>query len=307
MIIKKCTYYIFLLVFFLTATISLTAQTVGTRTDKNQILIGERIEYELLLSLPEQGYKVYFDLPDSVTHFDIIEKGKFDTSNNSNAWSLRRKIIFTSFDSGRWYIPSLPVTLEKNNDSKRYMTDSVLINVGYAVPDSTNALRDIKPIMEVNTKNYFWYFIIAAFLLVLAGAAAIMHFLRKPRKPLPVLHSSLSPYNQAMNDLKILSGYKLELPAEVKKYHSELSFIFKRYYSRKIRVSLLNTTTDDLLINLNEQKEATTLIASVAEVLRMGDAVKFAKYIPPVSESGNCLERIKQAIETLDANKQNTT
>jgi hypothetical protein len=112
MTIRNCTYY-FLLLFLVTANISLKAQTVGTRTDKNQILIGERIEYELLISLPDPATKFILTCRILFLHFDAIEKGDFDSTGNEAAFNLRRKIIFTSFDSGAWYIPAFPVTLEK--------------------------------------------------------------------------------------------------------------------------------------------------------------------------------------------------
>jgi hypothetical protein len=303
MTIRNCTYY-FLFLFLVVANISLKAQNVATRTDRNQILIGERIEYELLIFLPDPGYKIYFDLPDSILHFDAIDKGSFDSTANDNGFNLRRKIIFTSFDSGAWYIPAFPVTLEKGNDAKRFMTDSVLINVGYAQSDSTAELRDIKPIMEVKVIDYFWYYVGGAILISLIIAILLLrYFRRRARKPLPVLHSDLSPFDEAMNDLNTLSKYSLHIPNEVKQYHTQLDYIFKRYYSRKIEINLLNKTTDELLLKSNELQEETALISVLAETLRMGDAVKFAKYVPPVSESENAMLQIREAIEKLEKNK----
>lgn len=308
MSIKKYTYHIFLLLTFCTTNIYLNAQTVGIRTDKNQILIGERIEYELLITLPSEGYSINFNLPDSVAHFEAIEKGNFDTMSTNGSISLRRKIIFTSFDSGAWYIPPFPVTLEKNNDVKKIMTDSVLINVGYSPADSTNELRDIKPIMEVKVRSYLWYFITGGILVALLIAFLLFkYFIKRKRKPIPVLHSPLSPFDEAMNDLKALSGYDLTLPAEVKQYHTQLNFILKRYYSRVIDINLLNKTTGGFLLILKEQQQDSTLISFIAEALRIGDAVKFAKYIPPVPESDNCLLQVKETIEKLEKSKPNKT
>lgn len=305
MIIKKHSYYIVLLLGFCMAAISLNAQTVEIRTDKNQILIGERITYELFVNLPAEGYSIHFDLPDSVPHFETIEKGNFDTTSSNGSMSIQQKIIFTSFDSGAWYIPSLPVTLEKSNDSKRFITDSVLINVGYAPTDSTNELRDIKPIMEVNMPNYFWYYVAGAVLLGLVIAIALYAYINRKPKPVPVLHSALSPFDEAMNDLKTLAKYDLHLPDDVKQYHTQLSFVLKRYYSRLIGQNLLNKTTDGFLLKLKEQQQEPAIISSVAEALRVGDAVKFAKYIPPAAESGNCMLKVKEAIEKLEKTKPN--
>ena len=75
MIIRKYTYHILLFIIFFTTAICTIAQTVEIKTDKNQILIGERIQYDLLVNLPSlEGYSINADLPDSIPHFEIIEK-----------------------------------------------------------------------------------------------------------------------------------------------------------------------------------------------------------------------------------------
>src|SRR6476620_9477348 len=135
--------YLFAAILFVAACPAwINAQTVTTRTDRNQILIGERMEYDLFVTLPSTD-RVFFDLPDSINHFDVLDKGVFDSTRDNGAYNLRRSIIFTSFDSGSWYIPSLPITIGSGNDAKRFLTDSVLVNVGYAPADSSGELRDI--------------------------------------------------------------------------------------------------------------------------------------------------------------------
>ncbi|MFT3908812.1 MAG: hypothetical protein QM737_05260 [Ferruginibacter sp.] len=188
MIIKKLTYhFLFFIVFCITN--NCVAQNVEIKTDKNQILIGERIQYDLHITLPAQGYTINFNLPDSIPHFEAIEKGNFDTMSTNGSIEIRRKFVFTSFDSGSWYIPAMPVTLEINNEPKRFMTDSVLINVGYSPADSTNTLRDIKPIMEVKIKDYTWLYVAGAILTLLIIIFLLYNYFKnRKRKPLPVLY-----------------------------------------------------------------------------------------------------------------------
>ena len=279
------------------------AQSVEVITDKTQILIGERIEYNILVKLPSQDYSIKFTMPENLAHFDILEKGDFDTVSNNGALALRRKFLLTSFDSGSWYIPSLPVTFIYNSKPLNYFTDSVLINVGYATADSSGTLRDIKPILEVFIKDYFWYYVVSAIILALIIAYFVYKYLQARKlKPLPVLHADLSAYNEAMQGLKELKKYNLSQPAEIKSFHSTLASIIKRFYSRKTDQVLLNRTTGDLLLKFREQDVSSELIASIAAALRTGDAVKFAKYLPPADESDNCLEQVKNGIEKLNKN-----
>lgn len=276
-------------------------QSVEVITDKTQILIGERIEYDMLIKLPSQGYSIKFTMPDELTHFDVLERGEFDTVSNNGALTLRRKFLLTSFDSGSWYIPSLPVTFSFNNKPINFSTDSVLINVGYATSDSSGTLRDIKPILEVIVKDYFWYYVVSAIIMALIIAYFVYRYLQARKlKPVPVLHADLSAYDEAMKGLEELKKYNLSQPADIKLFHSTLASIIKRFYSRKTDQVLLNKTTGDLLLKFREQNVSADLIASMAAALRIGDAVKFAKYLPPAEESNICLEQVKDGIEKLN-------
>lgn len=306
MIVRKYTYHILFSIFFISVYFISTAQDVEIKTDKNQILIGERIQYDLRVFLPTlEGYTVNFGIPDSIPHFETIEREWFDTTKNANgSFVLHRKFIFTSFDSGSWYIPALPVTFQANNRSRQVLTDSVLINVGYAPADTTTEIRDIKPIMDVEVKNYFWYYVAGAVLTALVISLLIYNYIVYRRKiPKPVLHSALSPYDEAINAIKDLNKYRIEIAEELKEYHTELGFIFKRYFSRITDTNLLNKTTGGLLVEMKQKNIDAALITSVAQVLRAGDAVKFAKHIPSVSESENCATELKLAIEKIDKEK----
>ena len=290
-----------MLLFFSVAGISLHAQSVGVKTDKTAILIGERIEYELMLNLPAKGYAINLKLPDSIPHFEVIENKNFDTVSSNGTFLIRKKIIFTSFDSGSWHIPSFEVILKKNNISGKYNTDSILVNVGYSATDSTNQLRDIKPVMEVSIKDYFWFYVAATIVVVVIIILLLyFYFKNRKKKPLPIFHSALSPYDEAIKALMELKQYDLDKPEQIKTYHVALSEIFRKYYSRKQSKNLMNKTTGDILMGIKEQWDDPAIISAAAGALRCTDAVKFAKYIPGISESNQSHEQIKTAIELIE-------
>ncbi|MEO8823007.1 MAG: hypothetical protein ABI366_05480, partial [Ginsengibacter sp.] len=54
--------------------------------------------------------------------------------------------------------------------------------------------------------------------------------------------------------------------------------------------------TDEVLIELNEMKLSKEKIAAFANCLRMGNAVKFAKFIPPDFENQKCFSETKEMI-----------
>jgi hypothetical protein len=287
--------------FICVANIGLHAQSVSVKTDRSGILIGERISYDMLINLPADGYQVKVNFPDSISHFDVIENKNFDTVQNNGSFQVHKNIVFTSFDSGNWQIPSFKVLLKKNNTAFNLNTDSVLINVGYSAADSTNELRDIKPVMEVSVKDYFWYYITAAMLLLLIISGLIYWILKNREKvAVPVFHSALSPFDEAMKALNELKKQDVTKPVEIRLYHVTLAAIFKKYYSRKQSKDLMNNTTGDLLIAIREQWNEPAMFFPLAEALRCADAVKFAKYIPGISESARSFDQVKAVIEQIE-------
>ncbi|MEP7255382.1 MAG: hypothetical protein ABI666_06375 [Ferruginibacter sp.] len=282
------------------------SQTIQTITDKKDILIGEQIQLKIKTVFPigQLNLSKWVTLPDSISHFDIVETGKVDTiayKDNSN--SFEQTITLTSFDSGRWVFPSLPVELADATGKpvQELMTDSFIVNVSYSPPDSTNQLRDIKPIIKVSITDYTWYYIAGGIVLLLLITLILYRYFKKNKKLKPAGPiSKLSPYDEAMGEINKLAQYDLQNAEAIKIYHTKLSDIFKRYLGRKQNKNLANSTTSDLLINMANSKFIPENISTLAMALRSNDAVKFAKYIPMALESEDCKLKIKETINLIE-------
>lgn len=280
---------------------------VKTFIDKSDILIGEQIQYKVTATFPTGVYKVHwFAPPDSLAHFEIVDRNKIDTTSANNTTTLEQTIMLTSFDSGRWNTPAFMINFDplKDDTTINLFTDSIPVNVGYAPADTTNQLRDIKPIMEVTVKSYLWYYIGGALLvLILAGIFLWRYFRNRKQEPLPLSTSRLSPYDEAIQNLDMLKALDLQKPGDVKQYHAKLAEVLKWYISRKQRVSIMNKTTGDVLVHLAENHLPQEIITKAATALRCGDAVKFAKYLPIVTESEDGLDKIKAVIQFIHSAK----
>ena len=280
---------------------------VKTSVDKADILIGEQIKYKVSATFPAGVFKVnWFLPPDSVAHFEIVDKSKIDTTAENSNTKLEQTITMTSFDSGRWNIPAFRINFDpvKDDTTLNLYTDSIPVNVGYAASDSTNQLRDIKPIMEVTVKNYLWYYVGGGILLLLVIAFMLWRYFKNRKKePATISSSKLSPYDEALQSLDKLKQLNLQNPEDIKQYHAKLSAIFKWYISRKQRVNIMNKTTGDVLIQLTENNLPKEIITNAATALCCGDAVKFAKYLPVTSESEDCFNKIKEVIQFIHTSK----
>ena len=97
-----------------------------------------------------------------------------------------------------------------------------------------------------------------------------------------------------------MKQYDLQNPEQIKLYHSTLPLIVKHYTGRKQNKNLLNKTTGDFLIEITKMDIDQDNISILASALRCNDAVKFAKYIPLIPESEECMQKIKDTINLIE-------
>lgn len=263
--------------------------TISAKVDKNKIFIGEHINLTLKADIPENEAIRFFSL-DSLPHFEFLEKKKIDTSNTNKGTVLIQVIRITSFDSGRWVIPSFVL-------ADNIATDSIPIEVGFSPFDPNQAYHDIKDVIDVKAedekKDWLWYAIGGGLLLILL----LYLLLRKKKKPVtPKTEQVIDPYKEAMTQLEALQRQK----PESKQYYSSLTDTFRLYIFRKKGILSLQKTTDDLVLQLRDLRINKDQFDKLAQALRLGDFVKFAKYQPAEADDMDSLAVIKQAITIIE-------
>lgn len=265
--------------------------------DKNSILIGEHINLILEASIPENN-PIGFFLVDSIAHFEFLLKGKIDTTNTSQGTVLKQLFRITSFDSGRFVIPSYH--LPQAEDLK---TDSIIINVGYMPMDTTKDYNDIKEIIGVEGKkktDWTWYYLAAATLLVLT----LVYLLTRKKKKKKIEDAAkeliIDPFTDAMKQLEELKNENLPVKNETKLYYSRLTDIFRIYLEKRKGIHSLQQTTDDLVRQLKIIRLDKEQYNQLSLALQQSDFVKFAKYIPTETDNLTIFETIKKAIESIE-------
>jgi hypothetical protein len=297
--------FIFIIGFlFPVQTTSAQPPTIKTTVDKNEILIGQQINYHVETSMPDNTYRLsWFSVPDSFGNFIAITKNKIDSNFSNGNLNFSQDIILTSFDSGRQVIPPLTLTaatLDGDSTFNLY-TDSIAINVTYSPTDSIMPFHDIKNIIEVKKTFPWWAWVLVGLgiVLLIIWILFLLKFFKK-KKDIKIFESKLSPYDESMQLLNDLEKENLLQQNKFKEYHSRLTDIFKRYLSRKTNTYQLHLTTDELLIELNGFDLSKEQISNFANCLRMGNVVKFAKYTPPAFENEKCFSQTKEMIIAIN-------
>lgn len=290
--------------------INAQAPSLKTGTDKNSILIGEHFTLSIRASFPQDAYSLTMvNVPDSFDHFEVVERKKIDTAFDNGTITCTQNFILTSFDSGTHSIPPLLVNFDPYTDDTtlNVFTDSIRMEIGYSPADSVKTFHDIKPIMGAKDVIPLWMWITGAVLLLLL-ILFVWYLLKRKKKikPEQLFDSKLNAYEEAMSALEKLKAMALPDKGELKAYHSSLSSIFKRFASRKQNKNLSGYTTGDLLVRLDSISLEQNKFSALANALRMGDAVKFAKFKTTAEQDDLCFNVVKNTIIEMNKDNKNT-
>jgi hypothetical protein len=270
----------------------LTAQTSSpakATTDKNKILIGEPLLLTIEADLPV-GKSISL-LLDSLEHFEFLSPPVIDSSSSSSGIWVKGDYRITSFDSGRWVIPSIEL-------ARGIKTNAVEVDVVFSEFNPEQEYHDIKDIEEVKKpkkKIPWWWIGLTGAVLFLLGVA--VYFLRKKKQlvPLSSVKVSTDPYKEAISQLSTLRTKRIT----GKPFHTELSGIFRLYIFKQKGILSLQKTTDDLILQLKGQSIPGDVFEKMAQALRFGDYVKFAKYIGTADDDAFCFKAVAMAIEAI--------
>jgi BatD DUF11 like domain len=273
--------------------------TVKASLDKNQILIGEPLRFSIDVKSPMVSGN---QLPqfDSIPHFELIEKGSRDSLISATGASYHLEWKLTSFDSGTRYIPSFAVIVGKQS----YKTDSLAVEVSYGKVDSAQDYHDIKTIIDIENPDVKYIpWILGA--LTIVALFLFVWYIRKPfiketvnRQPSTA--SQKTAFDEAMATLDQLRNMLREDPDSVKKYYSGIYDTLRLFMNRKLGLVTMEKTSGELIMMLSNLKMDREEFSKLNNALRMGDFVKFAKYVPGPFENDSNWEVIRNSIVFLN-------
>jgi len=253
---------------------------VQWKIDTTRIRIGEQILYEL--STPLQTKVQFPNLKlDSLKHLEIVQDFPIDTLKNR----LYKKYLLTSFDSGAYTLPAQEVLIS----NQRFLTDSILIQVGTVAVDTTKqGLFPIKPIYKAPPKTWHEYLYLLWWILGILLLIALIWWLAFRSKKMIQWKPKvvLTPFDIALNQLKALDEKNLIGQQKIKEYYTELTDIVRNYIEQDVKISAMEITSDELIRVLKKTNKYKKLGISRDQInhlelfLHNADLVKFAKAKP---------------------------
>jgi LPXTG-motif cell wall-anchored protein len=284
----------FLGLFFLLCGSSLYAQKappVIASTDKSKILLGEQFDMVIGARFTDEANLAFFNI-DSLPHFEIVQKAKIDTERTDKNIVLTQKITLTSFDSGRWQIPAIPLP------GTQLKTKPITIDVVFTSPfDPNKEYHDVKDILSVKKpmeSQWYWYLIGGILLLLLF----MLLFPRKKKNPNEVKLDA-NAYRTAIADLQKLKKEDLA-EKDVKVFYVRLVDVFRTYLNKGKGLQSFSKTTDDLSMQMLDLNLRSDTYNELVQTLRLSDAVKYAKFAPGAKENDYSLEIIQKTIDAIE-------
>ncbi len=256
--------------------------------NKPTILIGEPFEITLK-AFVDEGSNTAWPGIDSMPHFEILSQSKIDSQSINGTLILNQVITVTSWDSGKWNLPSFIL-----NGSK---TAPISIIVSFASFDSAQDYHDVKDILEVpkpQRKQWWWYVAGALLLLVLF---ILLFPGRKTKTELAPAITNVDVYKKSLAQIDALQKNK---PADAKLLYTELIHIFRVYVAKRKNIQSDSKTTGELSTQLQKLTVSTQMHQALKNTLSLSDLVKFARYQPTTNETEKAIEAIKQGIIEIE-------
>lgn len=307
----------YLLLLIMLAGLSTAAQDryagATAKAEKNSIMIGDQVGFELTVTVPAGSRVQWPMLLDTLTrNIEIIRKSGIDTvSSGKDLFTLKQELVITSFDSGTYVIRPVLFKYTRKGDTVTYFTETVPVTIDVQTIQ-TDAAQDIKPIKPplkapVTFRELLPW--IGLVLVILVIAALIYYYLKKRKQTKPIVTSRLKttipPYEAAIEALETLRLKKLWQSGKVKEYYSEMTEIVREYIEMRFPVRALEMTTGEIYAALRQTDVNATAREKLNQVLVLADLVKFAKEQPLPLENdqslNQCMDFVRETKPSRDS------
>ena len=170
-----------ILTFFTVLTIA-QSQSLKVSLDTNDVMIGDLIELNIQLLSSEKTDLLLPQIEvDAIEGLELLNQSELDTIKNGNSFGLSRRYTVSAYDSGSYIIPRIETVLNKGNLLDTIYSDSLILYFNSPAVDTSQAIKDIKGIYNVDYSDYSWIYLIATILLLII-IGILLYWLYKKRK-----------------------------------------------------------------------------------------------------------------------------
>lgn len=264
---------------------STQAQNLKVSVNVDSILIGDI--YTLEMSVENYGKSnVFFpQFIDTIGNgnIEIIEDFPIDTLENK----LSKKWDLSIYYPGAYQVAGFSAVVQNENGTVDTLKsfDPMTVFVKTVAVDTSQAFKPIKapksipyPFKEVVKKWLPYVLGILVFAILLFFLWRKYKNRDKPKYVKP--KTPLDFHKEAIDKLKEIDKRKLWQSGQVKEYYLEISEVLRNYIDGRYAFNAMESTTDEIVEELQSLGENKALSKKLKEVLQQSDLAKFAKFQP---------------------------
>lgn len=278
--------------FFFLLTAQAYSQNVSEYVTIDSLNVGDTFAYTITLSKDQAYEDIVF--PDSASFgssFEIRTQRRFKVTDFKD--SLIYDLQFFGTEDAT--IPELPIHLVNGSDTSTVYTNSVPVSFKSVLQSEEEVFRPLKPIFDFAAA--WWPYLLALLLLLIAAWYLYSLYKEKGLEPQPVVRPEYSPtpfqdpLNRLSNILSQLKGYTFTSDEDFKLFYINLGDAIREYFEDLYRIPALESTSREILYELNRRSVDDELIAKTKAVLQEADMVKFARFTPTEAQAEKALEK----------------
>ena len=300
---------------FLILCILLGALTAGAKStveatiDSIQILIGQQAHVTLTITT---GYKDRCELPPFkagamvLPNVELLEISKPDTTDRDGNRVLTQVYTFTSFDTGLYYLPPLPVKI----NGKTVKSESLALKV-LTIDVDTTKLDEFFPIKDVQDNPFRWsdyYPLMWTLLLLVVCIVGFIYLWKRLKDNKPVflrrrIVKVVPAHTKALTQLQELKAEKVDIIATEegnKEYYTRLTDTLRQYLKERFGFDATQMTTSEIVDALKAVPNHASFMHELQELFQTADLVKFAKYTTLLNQNDM---NLADAIEFINSTK----
>lgn len=279
--------------------------TVTARLDSATLLMGKvtPLHIEIVQDKNAIGFFPWENRDTLNAFVEIAAKPKADTTDLGNGRiQINRDLILQSFDSGMYAIKPIPYVVGRDT----FKTQQLTLKVLPVKVDTLQDIHDYAPVETVPFKffdwvpdfiaDYWWIYLIVA-LLAAAGIYYYFAWYKKGRKIGMPGRKRLSPYDEAMLNLKRLKEDNLWQNGQEKAYFTGLTDILRSYIDRRFQINAVEMTSSQIVETLKKNDETRAVNEQLSMILEIADIVKFANVRPLADDNELAFQRAINFVE----------
>ena len=275
--------------------------SLESKVDKNEVTIGDPIHYTIIATMPKGIELSLPQLGSNLGEFEIQDYQITGPTEEEDRIIHTIDYTIAAYDVGSYHIPSVEIQYKTaEGGQKTISAEGIEIKVKAVAPEDAADIKDIKGPLEIKRnwapyrKMLLWSTLALMLIFLIFGAIRYYHKKNIFQDMKPELRRPA--HEIAYEELKVIWDTFLENNL-IKEFYLRLSEVIRHYFSRRYQINALEATTEELIQELKNQTLYWRQKSMISNFLSDCDLVKFAKYIPKMTETEKTYQLALQIID----------